>query len=469
MGICKHAMLLAGLLLAVPAAAQEQKPAAAAKLPSPFAGDPYPSTYRPLPRTDTLLRGATVFDGAGHRFETTDLLLRDGKVAAIGSNLPAGGATVIEAAGRFVTPGIVDIHSHDGSAPAPLTKMGSDVGEETDPNSANVWIEHAINPQDAGFWSALAGGVTTMQILPGSGNLFGGRTVVLKNVPGSTSQSMKYPGAAQGLKMACGENPKSTWSAKGRFPSSRMGIVAGWREAFQRASDYLRKWNDYESGAVKEPPQRDFKLDTLAGVLRGDIKVHIHCYRADEMATVLDLAKEFGFKVAAFHHAVEAYKIPDLLKRDGTCAVVWPDWWGGKVEAYDGIRENAAFVDAAGACVTLHSDIRIAQSRMNVELAKAAAAGRRAGLDVTPEHAIEWITRNPAKVLGIGDRTGSLEVGKDADLVVWSGDPFSIYTRADQVFVDGARVYDRFDPSRQPVTDTLAGQPVRHEGVGVVR
>ncbi|GIL39659.1 amidohydrolase [Roseiterribacter gracilis] len=453
-----QALLLAGLLLAVPAAAQEQKQAA--KQPSPFGGDAYPSTYKPLPRTDTLLRGATIFDGAERKFDNADLLLRDGKVAAIGSNLAADGATVIDAKGRFITPGIIDIHSHDGSAPAPLTKMGSDVGEETDPNSANVWIEHAINPQDAGFWSALSGGVTTMQILPGSGNLFGGRTVVLKNVPGSTSQQMKFPGAAQGLKMACGENPKSTWGSKGRFPSSRMGIVAGYREGFQRAADYLRKWNDYQAGSLKEPPVRDFKLDTLAGVLRGEIKVHIHCYRADEMATVLEVAKEFGFKVAAFHHAIEAYKIPDLLKRDGACAVVWPDWWGGKAEAYDGIRENAAFVDAAGACVTLHSDIRIAQSRLNVELAKAVAAGRRAGLNIPTEHAIAWITRNPATVLGIADRTGSLEVGKNADLVVWSGDPLSIYSRADQVFVDGARIYDRSDPTRQPLTDTMLGQPV---------
>jgi imidazolonepropionase-like amidohydrolase len=449
-------LLLAGMSLALPALATAADPPRAAKL---FGADPYPSTYQPLPRTDTLIRGATIFDGTGKRLDKADILLRDGKVAAVGSSLAAAGATVIDGTGKFVTPGLIDIHSHDGSAPAPLTKLGSDVGEETDPNSANVWIEHAINPQDAGFWSALSGGITVMQILPGSGNLYGGRTVVLKNVPATTSQQMKFPGAPQGLKMACGENPKSTWGGKGRFPSSRMGIIAGWREGFQRAADYARKWADYESGAAKEPPVRDFKLDTLAGVLRGEIKVNIHCYRADEMATVLDMAREFGFKVTAFHHAIEAYKIPSLLVREGTCAVVWPDWWGFKGEAYDGIRENAAFVDAAGGCVALHSDTRIAQSRMNIEVAKAAAAGRRAGLSIAPEHAIQWITRNPAMMLGIADQTGTLEPGKNADVVVWSGDPFNVYSLAEHVFIDGALVYDRTDPARQPVSDMLVGQP----------
>ncbi|MHB8530384.1 MAG: amidohydrolase family protein, partial [Caulobacteraceae bacterium] len=227
---------------------------------------------------------------------------------------------------------------------------------------------------------------------------------------------------------------------------------------------YLRDWNDYESGLKADPPTRDLNMDTLVQVLRGRIRVHIHCYRADEMAYVIDVSKEFGFHVTAFHHAVEGYKIADLLARNGVCAVVWSDWWGYKMEAYDAIRANAALIDAAGGCVTMHSDSNVVGQRLTVEAGKAMASGRRAGLAITPEHAIAWVTSNPARILGVDDQTGSLVPGKNADVVIWSGDPFSIYSHADEVFIDGALVYDRLDPKRRPLSDFELGQPAEAPG-----
>jgi imidazolonepropionase-like amidohydrolase len=430
--------------------------------PIPFTLDAYPSTYRPLPRADVLIQDATVLDGTGRRLEHTDVMLRDGRIAAIGKTVPAPpGVQVINASGRWVTPGIVDMHSHDGDFSVPLTPDSlADVNEISDANSANVWAEHSVAPQDPSFRRALAGGVTTLQVLPGSLDLFGGRSVILKNVPAVTVQAMKFPGAAYGMKMACGENPKMEYGAKGHFPSSRMGDMAGYREAWLRAKRYKIRWERYAAGDEDRPPERDLRLDTLAGVLDGKIRVQMHCYRAEEMAAVIDMSHEMGYHVSAFHHAVEAYKVADLLKREDICAAVWPDWWGYKMEAYDGIRENAALLDQQGVCVAMHSDSPLIGERLNVEAGKAMAAGRRYGLDITPERAIRWITYYPAKAIGLEDRIGSLEVDKNADVVVWSADPFSVYTKTDQVFIDGAKVYDRHDPTRQPGDDFELGQPV---------
>jgi len=433
-----------------------------AREPLPWRINPFPSTYSPLPRVDTLITGATVLDGAGRRLDHADVLLRAGKVIAVGPNLAhPDGVTVIDAQGRWVTPGIVDIHSHDGDFSLPLTAndlQNSDTNESSDPNSANVWAEHSVNPQDPDFSRALTGGVTTLQVLPGSSELFGGRSVVLKNVPSVTVEAMKFPGAPYGLKMACGENPRFTFGSRTKFPNSRMGNMAGYRQAWLDAKAYKAKWEKYERDGG-EPPARDLKLDTLAGALDGDIRVHMHCYRADEMAEVIDLSHEMGYRLAAFHHAVEGYKIAALLKRENICAVVWPDWWGFKMEAMDAIRENAAFLDAQGVCVTMHSDSPMVGQHLTVEAGKAMAAGVRAGLDIRPEHAIEWVTLNPARGLGLDGQIGSLEPGKTADVVIWSGDPFSVYTKADQVFIDGALVFDRFDPRRQPKADFELGQP----------
>ena len=435
--------------------------------------DPYPSTYKPYPSGAVLITGATILTGAGERIEGGSVLLQDGKIAAVGApgdiSTPDG-VTRVDGTGKWVTPGVIDIHSHLGDYPSPSTGSTSDGNEATAPNTAQVWAEHSVWPQDAGFTRALAGGITSMQILPGSANLFGGRSAVVKNVPSRTVQGMKFPGAPYGLKMACGENPKRVYGDKGG-PGTRMGNFAGYRAAWIEASAYKKKWQDYwdsyEKWAGKnddeedapEAPARDLKLETLAGVLNGDIKVHMHCYRADEMVQVLDMAKEFGYKVSTFHHAIEAYKIADILAKNGVCAAMWADWWGFKLEAYDMVPENAALVHAQeGSCAIIHSDSAIGIQRLNQEAGKAMGAGRRIGIDIAPKDAIAWITANPAKAMGVADQTGTLEPGKMADVVVWNGNPFSVYAKAEQVYIDGVLLYDRSDPARSPRMDFEIGQ-----------
>jgi imidazolonepropionase-like amidohydrolase len=439
--------------------------AGAAPPPTEFPPNAFPSTYAPLPSQPTLIRHATIFTGTGERIEDGALLMRDGKIVAVGNKLDApAGAVVIDARGKFVTPGIIDVHSHLGVYPSPGVSATANGNEMTNPTTPQVMAEHSVWPQDPGFNAARAGGVTTLEILPGSGNLIGGRGVVLKNVPATTVQAMKFPGAPYGLKMACGENPMRVYGSRHQFPSTIMGDVAGYRQAFADAQAYDRAWKAWqakvdakgltEAGA---PPKRDLGLETLAMVLDGRIRIQMHCYRSDEMAAMLDVAREFGFHIAAFHHAVEAYKIPHLLSRSGTCAAVWADWWGFKMEAWDGIRANLAMVDAGGACAMIHSDDENGIQRLNQEVAKALAAGHRVGLDISEAHAVAWMTLNPAKALGLDDRIGSLETGKNADVVIWSGDPFSVYTRAEKVFLDGAIVFDRDNPERQATSDFMLG------------
>ncbi len=435
--------------------------------------DPYPSTYEPLPSAFVALTNAVVLDGVGGRIDGGTVIIQDGVIAGVGPDgeieIPEG-AEVIDAEGRWVTPGIIDIHSHLGVYPSPSVGAHGDGNEISGPVTAEVWAEHGVWPQDPGFLTALAGGVTTLHILPGSANLFGGRGVTLRNLPGRTVQSMKFPEAPYTLKMACGENPKRVYGGFGQrgipsgAPFSRMGNVAGYRQAWQRAVEYRRSWQNYreavENGDDATPPTRDLELDTLMGVLDGEILVHMHCYRADEMAQVLDLADEFGYRISAFHHAVEAYKIPDMLAEHGACAAMWADWGGFKMEAYDAIRENIPMVHAAGACATIHSDDEYNVQRLNQEIAKALADGRRAGLDISEADAWRWISSNPAQALGIDDQTGALQVGLRADVVLWSHSPFSVYALPDQVYLDGALVHDRADPSvSATVSDFSLGQP----------
>ena len=424
-----------------------------------FTDDPYPSTYAPIASPPVLITGATVLTGTGTRLEGADVLFADGEIVAVGTGLQApAGAVTIDGAGKWVTPGLIDVHSHLGVYPSPGTDSHSDGNEATAPVTANVWAEHSVWPQDPGFAAALAGGVTALQVLPGSANLVGGRGVTLKNIPAHTYQAMKFPGAPWGLKMACGEDPKRVYGERGG-PSTRMGNVAGYRAAFIDAAEYRRKRmedSDGDSGG-----KRDLKLETLAGAMAGEIKVHIHCYRADEMATMLDLADEFGFEVAAFHHGVEAYKLADRLAEEGVCGALWADWWGFKMEAFDGIQTNIALVDRPpGGCAIVHSDSAEGIQRLNQEAAKVMAHARLAGMDIAPERAIQWVTANPAKSMGILDMTGTLEPGKMADVVLWTGNPFSVYAHAEHVYIDGALAYDRDDPARQPRSDFLLGQDV---------
>lgn len=432
----------------------------------------YPSTYHAIADGSTLIRDATVLIGNGDRMEHTDVLLDGGVVTAIGKALQAPtAARVIDANGKWVTPGLIDVHSHLGVYASPGVRASSDGNEATAPVTAHVWAEHGVWPQDPGFAAALAGGITTLQVLPGSANLIGGRGVTLRNVPATSMQAMKFPGAPYGLKMACGENPKRVYGERMQAPMTRMGNMAGYRAAFIEAREYISQWQDYDKAVAKaakdskaEPPKlpkRDLRLDTLAGALKGEIQVHIHCYRADEMANMIDLSKEFGFHIAAFHHGVEAYKLADVLAREHICGALWADWWGFKMEAYDGIQENIALVDRpVGGCAIVHSDSAEGIQRLNQEAAKVMGKAARVGIDIPPERAIRWLTANAAISLGIDDRTGTLEPGKMADVVVWSGNPFSVYAKAEQVFVDGALLYDRNDPARQPVSDFMLGQGV---------
>ena len=419
--------------------------------PAPFA-----SRYEGLDAQTTLITGATVLTGTGERLDNADVLLVDGKVSAVGTGLSAEGADVVDAAGKWVTPGIIDVHSHLGVYASPGTLSHSDGNEMTAPVTAQVWAEHSVWPNDPGFPTALAGGVTAMQILPGSANLFGGRGVTLKNVPGRNVMDMKFPDAPHGLKMACGENPKRVYGGRGQAPGTRMGNVAGYRSAWIDAAEYRDKIKAAEKGQGQKP-KRDLKLETLMGVLEGEILVHNHCYRADEMSVMLDVAKEFGYKVGTFHHAVEAYKIADLLAEADTCSAMWADWWGFKMEAFDGIRENAAIVDKAGACTVIHSDSAIGIQRLNQETAKVMGAAARVGMDISPEHAIQWITANAAKSLGVAEQTGTLEAGKMGDVVIWDGNPFSVYTRAERVYIDGALAFERGNDAVNPVTDFTLG------------
>ena len=412
---------------------------------------PFASTYERYPGRPTALVGATVFDGLGGRIDNGTVLLRDGEVVAVGdAALDISGYDRIDASGKFVTPGVIDIHSHLGDYPSPSVDAHSDGNEATSPTTPEVWAEHSVWPQDPGFSRALAnGGVTALQILPGSANLMGGRSVTLKNVPSRTVQGMKFPGAPYGFKMACGENPKRVYGNRGRMPSTRMGNFAVNRETWIKA----KKFADGDREA------RDLGMETLAGVLDGDILVHNHCYRADEMALVLDMAKEAGYKVSAFHHAIESYKIGDLLREADVCSAIWADWYGFKMESYDAIPENAAFLQREGACVVIHSDDANGIQRLNQEAAKAQASGRRVGIEIDDATVIGWFTHNPAKAMGIDEMTGSLAPGKMADVVLWNANPLSVYARPEKVWIDGALMYDALDPKRKPVSDFELGQP----------
>lgn len=454
------------------------------------------------PAPPVVLRGATLMLGTGKSIPNGTIVLDEGKIAAVGEgDLPApAGAVVIDARGKFVTPGLIDTHSHMGVYPLPDAYAHSDGNEMTEPITPHARTADAFWPQDPAIERAVAGGVTTIQVLPGSGNLIGGRALTIKLRPALSAYEMHVPGAPDGLKMACGENPKRVYGKDKRSPMTRMGNLALQRAALLKAKKLAREWEKWRDGEARRaaslekdlaayrakkrerderealckaggadqercrrwraewaaapleepsasdapaPPERDPGLETLIAALEGHVLVHVHCYRADDMIAMMALAKEVGLPIRSFHHALEAYKIRGRLAAAGISVSTWADWWGFKLEAYDGIPENLALVHAAGGRAVVHSDSSEGVQRLNQEAAKGLASGRRAGLSLTEDDAIRWVTSNPAWALGIDGRTGTLEVGKDADVVLWDRMPLSVYASAEKVFIDGALVFDR--------------------------
>ncbi|MEM6961726.1 MAG: amidohydrolase [Myxococcota bacterium] len=418
------------------------------------------------------LAHGTMMSGVGTIADSL-IVMRDGRIAYAGpfdserlQNELGPEGSLIDIRGLYVTPGLIDTHSHMGVYAMPQVRAHADGNEATSPTTPGVYAGDSFWPQDPALSRALAAGVTTVHILPGSANLIGGRGVTIKLQPGTSLESMRFVGAPYSLKMACGENPKRVYGQRHQPPSTRMGSVLSTRNAFQDALEYRQKFLDWQqkhrSGPehvdpAPSPPTRDFGLETLLQAIEGAILVQVHCYRADEMLRMLDLADEFGFRVRAFHHAVEAYKIREVLASRHVGVSTWFDWWGFKAEAYDAIFETLPLLSEARVRAALHSDDAMLVQRLNQEVAKAMTAGRIADIEVDREAAMRWITADAAWILGIEHLVGTLEEGKMADVTVWNADPFSVYASVTQVYVDGALAYAASE-GRRP-SDFELGQP----------
>jgi len=382
---------------------------------------------------DLAIVGATVLPVSSAPIHSGTVLIEQGKITAVGTEVvvPEGTPT-IDGTGQFLMPGIIDVHSHMGVYPWPGAKAHGDGNEAVMPVTARVWAGDSVHVTDPAFSRARAGGVTTVMILPGSANLIGGESVTLKLRPSRTLKGMAMTGAPRGIKMACGENPKRVYGDDPAGPSTRMGNLATMRAAFEGAQDYRRARRDWQ-----DRPPRDADKETLLDVMNGKVRVHIHCYRHDDIEGIYRVMDKYGIKVSSFHHALEAYKVRDLLAKHGTGIATWADWWGFKMEAHDGIPYNAALVKSAGVPVALHSDSSNQVQRLYVQAAKTLRYG------MSESDALQVITLDPARIVGISDRVGSIEVGKDADLALFSHHPLDVYTRVSRTFIDGVEVYNR--------------------------
>jgi len=388
---------------------------------------------------DVVIRNATVMTVTHGNIANGSIYIKDGKIAAVGENVNAPpSATVIDAGGKYLTPGIVDSHSH--------IALDDDVNEATSPITPHMMMKDAFDYQSKEIYRALAGGVTTSLLLHGSANMIGGQAVVIKHKYGASRDEMLFPNAPRSIKFASGENPMRVYGSRDQLPSTRMGNFAVQREALVQAQDYMREWDNYNEKVKRAdkdatPPKHDLKLEALADVLRGKIMVQIHIYRADEMLTEIAMAKEFGYKIRAFHHALEAYKVADQLAANNIAIATFSDWWGYKQEAWDAIPWNAVMAMRKGVRVAIKSDSEDFDRRLNQEAAKAMRYG-----GATEEEALRMITLNAAWIVGVDDRVGSIDVGKDADLVIWDGYPLSSYGVPEKVLIDGDVYFDRSQP-----------------------
>ena len=410
--------------------------------------------------SETLIRNATVLTITRGTLMNTDVLIRNGKIAAIGKNLSArSDARIIDASNKFLMPGIVDCHSHS---------MLDAINEGTLSVTSMARTRDVLSPTDVDLYRALAGGVTTLNLLHGSANAIGGLNTVVKIKYGRPVDGFIFPGAMPGIKFALGENPKRSNStqqgAARRYPATRMGVEEVIREAFTRARDYKRTWDEYRTAVSRReknlvPPRRDLQLEPLVEVLEGKRYVHAHCYRADEILMLINVANEFGFKVKTFQHTLEGYKVAKEIAQHGAGASIFADNWAYKIEAYDAIPYNAAIMTRAGVVVSMNSDSDERARRLNIEAAKAMRYG-----DLSEEEALKLVTWNPAVQLGIQSRVGSIEVGKDADLAIWTAHPLSVYARVDTTFIDGTIFFDRQqDLARRAEVMSERAQLEQHE------
>ena len=391
-----------------------------------------------------LIKNATVLTVTKGTLTNTDVLLSGGKITQMGKGLSApAGATIIDATGKFVMPGIIDPHSH----------MASDATNEGSLSvTSMVRIADVINPTSPNIYRALAGGVTTINVLHGSANTIGGQNAVLKLKWGHTGEEMVFPGAPPGIKFALGENVtrknSSTFVIPGqptpprRYPSTRRGQEEVLRDAFTRARDYKATWDEFRARSAKDktlvPPRRDLELEPLVEVLEGKRLVHAHTYRADETLMLLNVAKEFGFTVKTLQHGLEGYKIASEIAQAGTGLSSFADMWSYKIEAYDAIPYNVPILLRHGVVATINSDSDERARRLNIDAAKLIKYG-----GLTEDEALRTITYNGAAQLGVENRVGSIEVGKDADIAIFNAHPLSVYASVDQTIIDGEIFFDK--------------------------